>query len=879
MRWAVHSALQCAKAGIPSLTLFILPAWDESSCTSYERWLRECPGTVKEIMRIPKKMFKFRKPTSWLDADTYAGNPKWDVKIIMVANELGQKAYCKLQTYKQIYDFEDDMSTALQEICPDQAVAVHTTPPEKGGGLPMHPSEKFMDDAATNQQLQSAGADHTGMLCPKGLRPHNARRDTPYNMGYISAHTDEYNHARPLNELTAEMKRMHQLAKSIYHEASALAHDWKSMAYTDGSAKTTTTDDKETTFTGAAVFIPDTTGHGLPGTTIRINPGQEGVTHTNNRAEGVALLKCIQMLPETDKTAICTDSLVNMLLIRMAVNRPQALRYNLHNKLMEEVVKALDKRDTPLDIYKVASHIGVIGNEMADTGARLAASGKYDLTITDGADPYREVYYPRAQIPVPTQTQAQAAAEGEAQPPEEQPKTRETTPANLGKALKRLSHAVHRLGKANLDTIYGQAWARVVSKTDGQTSNLFVNNTSITSREKKLTRQYRYGGLPTQTLLFRYGYATSSECLLCGAEHDGNHHAISGCKAMSRPVTERHNGAARIIAKAIIRGRQGAKVIMADIGNKEKLAAAGVTGRVQAVIPYKLWPTKYSKKDRQAAQLKYKPDILIDEGRAGGAGTKGRRLTLVELKYCRDTDPEYRLQQAHNQHAELIGILKEAGHETQLVTILLGVGGTIYKTTKEAIHKLGATSASKTTSDLHYYSVKWVNTMWNIRQFNVRMKKAGQRTPGLLKSGEVQDRGHASQPPEWGTAPQNDKGITTTGDNMNNHQWRITNGRMEYPQQTNHPQTSKQMDWNRDPSQPNPMKRKRQRAWGPNKENIWTKRKLAQMAGNATMDTQVGASKRPKPPTQMAGKKRKQRGGDHTDSGRHAKIRKDTTNS
>jgi exonuclease III/ribonuclease HI len=767
MRWAVHSALQCAKEDVPSLTLFILPACDESKCTGYERWNRTCPGTVKEVMRIPKNMFKFRKPTSWLDSETYAGNPKWDVKILMVANKLGQEKYCHLNSWDTYAEFEDEMKDALQAICPDQKVKLEITTKQGMGSMPLPPRAKIMDDKHTMLQMQTAETEQMGMRCPKGLRLGRAQSDTAHNMGRDAAKLNRRDTTKvahdpnlPLDTLLKEVDRGIKMMRSQEcAQPSELAHNWKTMAYTDGSAQTKPdAQGNETTITGAAVYYPDM-DTGLEGYTDSINPGQTGVTHTNNRAEGVALLRGIKELGRRQKQAICTDSLVNMLLIRKALYKPQDLRYNLHNKLMQAVVSAIEEREEPLDIYKVASHIGVIGNEMADTGAKAAANGEYGITMLDGAEPYDDVYWPRAQVPVPTPPQAKTAKVAEQQPgapqagattdtnqhsQEEQIRTKEITPANLGKAIKQLSHRVHRLGAANMDTVYGKAWTKILPRTERKTSNLFVNSSKITTREKKIVRQYRYGGLPTQTFLHRCNLAPSPACLLCGAPADGNHHALSGCRAMTEAVTERHNGAARIIAKAVTRGRVGARVVMADIGNPDKQAADDITRPAPATVPAKLWPTGWLDAQIKEAQATYKPDLLIQDHSTEAKSKIA--LTVVEIKYCRDTDPEYQLEHAQDQHADFREKMEQAGHEVTQVNITLGVGGTVYKDTTTALKALGVTAVATTLSDLHYYSAKWVNKMWNIRQHKVRTQRwKNSKAAKATATREEREGGHAWQ--------------------------------------------------------------------------------------------------------------------------------------
>ena len=65
--WAVMSA-QATEA--PVLTLCILPAWDESSDTAYCRWLRQAKHNCHQLLRIPRRCFKFMAPECGCAAST-----------------------------------------------------------------------------------------------------------------------------------------------------------------------------------------------------------------------------------------------------------------------------------------------------------------------------------------------------------------------------------------------------------------------------------------------------------------------------------------------------------------------------------------------------------------------------------------------------------------------------------------------------------------------------------------------------------------------------------------------------------------------------------------------------------------------------------------
>ena len=89
---------------------------------------------------------------------------------------------------------------------------------------------------------------------------------------------------------------------------------------------------------------------------------------------------------------------------------------------------------------------------------------------------------------------------------------------------------------------------------------------------------------------------TSPKCILCHQEVDGIDHAISGCSQMSKVVTERHNGAGRIILNSIAKGQYGNAIHMMDVGRREKLQEAGIKPK-SARIPKWIFPPNESKEN------------------------------------------------------------------------------------------------------------------------------------------------------------------------------------------------------------------------------------------------------------------------------------------
>ena len=127
----------------------------------------------------------------------------------------------------------------------------------------------------------------------------------------------------PFRGMTAIPNTCPSVADLLHHtmflDAPPLLHDWKAIAYTDGSYKKFT--DPQTGAkslkVGSGVYIPDM-DTGTQGLEIRIHPGRENsLTQTITRAELVAILHCITQLADPRNSGIdtiATDSLAMYLI-------------------------------------------------------------------------------------------------------------------------------------------------------------------------------------------------------------------------------------------------------------------------------------------------------------------------------------------------------------------------------------------------------------------------------------------------------------------------------------------------------------------------------------------------------------------------------------
>ena len=152
------------------------------------------------------------------------------------------------------------------------------------------------------------------------------------------------------------------------------------MVYTDGSC--IACPDTATQCLGSAVYIPDhdvAAAGALPqapgGASHSYVSNGLGPTNTINRAELVAVWRALQFPNVND---IATDSAVALATIDRYAKNPASMREHKHRPLLEAICSDIQKRPlgSPLRLFKVISHAGIVGNEMADAAAGLAAGGR-----------------------------------------------------------------------------------------------------------------------------------------------------------------------------------------------------------------------------------------------------------------------------------------------------------------------------------------------------------------------------------------------------------------------------------------------------------------------------------------------------------------------
>jgi hypothetical protein len=291
---------------------------------------------------------------------------------------------------------------------------------------------------------------------------------------------------------------------------------------------------------------------------------------------------------------------------------------------------------------------------------------------------------------------------------------------NMAESLKAIMHRRRKTGMSDTSTVYYSSWQSQTNNTDEAHSHLFMTSSKVTPRQRKRVLQYRYGLLPTNKLLHRYNKVKSTACPLCGGE-DGGHHAVSSCPALSHAATLRHNEAGTAILKAIHQGCKGRLLLTSDVGwrkrhdkaNEPPLPQAATTRNIQLSD----LPDSIPIHIKEAITRCSIPDaILYDFDFERGT----HKYILVEVKYCRDTDPEPQRDRASQQHQVLRETIQKYAPQATVdqVTLTLGVSGAIYNSFMKALKdKLGVTQPRLNTliNKLHHMAVASLNRIWDQR--------------------------------------------------------------------------------------------------------------------------------------------------------------------
>ena len=814
IKWAQQSAQQ---AHTPTLTLLVLPAYGiGGTAGGYMRWVQQHPYHCKHLLCLPKSSVKWQLPANALHETASFG--KFNVNVIAVGNEEGFSTHLPYWTAGWRDELQHRVREALQQCSPEKPL----------------PQCNYI-----------ANADDTWWNLPpcRQQRAEVAR----FNRKFRTLPKD-FSVRKKTASITTLMN-VSDTAQAVHRARSALRdvlgspplrHNWQNFAYTDGSVLTGQGNGKRKSGPGigAAVHVPADDGRGRDAVTVAIDckyletDDDTPAVNTINRAELVAISTALEATSENlllhnpslqvpsrrsgdgvhsdSETAtpiqyinIATDSLASICQIWKWLTRPQDMQEHRHKSILQDIGNKIENSPQTIHIWKVKSHIGIVGNEKADETAVAVANGTLhdadelhsdvDTTITDQTDSTsskpptnsvsqnsgaaltttgsqqmgtdkndkytwrhytnpsndrRDMYWPHYKHTKARPEQQMNDTDQTHQPQQRHPCNKQVhakvyTPLpNMAESLKLAMHSSRKLGLSNKSTTYYNRWKPQLHDIDDTHSHLFMTSGTVTPRQRKRMLQYRYGLLPTHKLLYRYKKVNSTACPLCGGE-DGGHHAISACPALSNAVTLRHNEAGTAILKAIHQGCKGRMLLTSDVGWRKRhnqetdppLPRAATT----KMLSYSDLPGSIPTDLQDQLIMCSVPDALLYDY---NQTQDTHHYTIVEVKYCRDTDPTQQQARASQQHQKLRDTIARYAPDATIdqVTLMLGVSGVIYKSFNKALEdKLGVIQPRLNTLliQLHYIAVNHLNRIWDQRWAMIINKPTARAKPGKVANGRL----------------------------------------------------------------------------------------------------------------------------------------------
>ena len=627
----------------------------------------------------------------------YAGNPRWDVNIIVTGNAKGFEAHLPYWESGYMTRFLQTLQDAINQSLPDdkeiQDISMYYNPPSSNAP----PSTSHQPTLLTPKQLSKMGYPKQ-TNGSESLRDDSATSQDPPAMVDASTTPDDLET---------------QLATAL-PTAPPLRYNWKNYAYTDGSYKQTSHKaspidaECDAPGIGAGVYFPPQAANEDDERGVPIVPaGDSHPQNTINRAELVGILAALRH----GAHMIATDSLSSMYQIKKMLRRPQDLLNHQHCELIKEIVTEIVNRGLRTTLHKVKGHASIIGNEKADAIAK-AATG--DTSDYEECEKYESPSNNRLTQYWPHKTQWDnrwSRTNGQRTLIDRFKRVNPLT--DLHDSVRHYCHQKSRFGMANRATCYFEAFKRIEERLDLPASNEYMTSGKIEYAERKIALRYRYGTMWTRKMAYRCGHAPSSKCLLCGDE-DGGHHTASGCPALKRMYINRHNKVGRLIMTRVLRGRKGAFVIQMDLGSAENCAEDGIMAHQSRNIPWELLPRGLKEAVQQAQGTTDKRlDGMLYKPKNGNNPAE---YWIIEVKICRDSDPTGQQSKADYQHQVLIDKIKDIDPTAKVwyYPLLVGVAGTIYNNTTMNLQALGikGQALKQCISEVHTAAVKSLHSIY-----------------------------------------------------------------------------------------------------------------------------------------------------------------------
>jgi len=487
----------------------------------------------------------------------------------------------------------------------------------------------------------------------------HVRTDTEVTMG--DGHT-------PLGEIRAPTPRRFPTGRRVFTDGSLIDH----------------------TDVGAAYYREDTD------TTVHISVDQEP---NILRAELTAILQAVQDYREDPEVLqIFTDSLLSIRLVHRWMHVPTALERTDHMDLLDSLLRAVSDRRGRTEIYKVRAHIGVEGNERADTGAKRVAMGEQ----TDLRSP--SIEYSRTSKAHPF-----ALADG----------------SKLRQFRKQLRPVItdwlvlHRGYARKVHDMWSSPQAAHLDPVASNTVLWGSSGSGGMFRPEQVLRS-RALDLVTNDKLHRQNPAKypSGKCDLCGAKDANWFHILNMCSHpdISDFYTVRHNDIGKALMKGIRNGKLGRWLTITSFGRTDGereqdtipawMLSSGGRERVTRGTPSV--GTAGERHDVERSGIR--PDIMVLEGwpetgappegpttrwqSPDGGESRRVRIILGELGCSSDLQFMSTVGRKQTKYASLMEALREEGWDVvpELQVVTVGVRATVPMRNIDSLHAMGVTT-------------------------------------------------------------------------------------------------------------------------------------------------------------------------------------------
>ena len=116
---------------------------------------------------------------------------------------------------------------------------------------------------------------------------------------------------------------------------------------------------------------------------------------------------------------------------------------------------------------------------------------------------------------------------------------------------------------------------------------------------------------------------------------------------------------------------------------------------------------------------KMRPDLAILPDTDSPTLRSDKQIWILELGYCSDTNHATKADDKHEQHAQLVKCLTDAGYYVHFIVVTVGTTGTIPKTFLTSMATLGLTSLQTLSlaDSIHHHTTDFFQTILHSRRF------------------------------------------------------------------------------------------------------------------------------------------------------------------